>query len=209
MIIPKNWNEIEAKEVGDFMNLSLGGHICKILDVREYTSELSGNTSLKVSIDIDENNEFKDYFKKQYDSNTLSERKWPTGAVKYLSLKEEQAPYLKGFIKAVENSNNIKINVEAGKELDLTQFKGLKIAGVFGLEEYKNDKGEVKTSTKLVQFRSLDKLKEIQIPKVKLISGEMVDYDDYQEMKQDNKLTGREITDEELDKFLDNAGLNL
>ena len=209
MVIPNNWNEIESKEAGEFTNLSLGGHTCKILDVREYTSEVSGNTSLKVSIDIDENNEFKDYFKKQYDNNTLSERKWPSGAVKYLSLKEEQMSYLKGFISAVEKSNNIKIKADAGKELDLSQFKGLKIAGVFGWEEYQNDKGEVKTTTKLVQFRSLDKLKEIKIPKVKLISGEMVDYEDYQKNKKDNKLTGTEITGEEIDKFLDNAGITL
>ena len=107
MIIPSNWKEIESKESGEFMNLSLGGHACKILDVREYTSEVSGNTSLKVSIDIDENNEFKDYFKRQYDNNNLSEKKWPSGAVKYLSTKSEQMSYLKGFITAVEKSNNI------------------------------------------------------------------------------------------------------
>ena len=209
MIVPKNWNEIESKEAGEFVNLSLGGHACKILDVREYTSEISGNTSLKVSIDIDENGEFKDYFKKQYDSNNLSERKWPSSAVKYLSLKEEQMSYLKGFISAVEKSNNIKIKVDAGKELDLSQFKGLKIAGVFGLEEYENDKGEIRTTTKLVQFRSLDKLSEIKIPKVKLISGEMVDYEDYQKNKKDNKTVGKELTEEEIDKFLDNAGITL
>lgn len=207
MIIPKNWNEIESKEAGDFTNLTLGGHVCRILDVREYTSETSGNTSLKVSIDIDENNEFKDYFKKQYDNNNLSEKKWPTGAVKYLSLKEEQMSYLKGFITTVEKSNNVKIKVEEGKELDLTQFKGLKVVGVFGLEEYQNDKGEIKTTTKLVQFRSLDKLNEVKIPKVKLISGEMVEYEDYQKNK--NNPIARQLTDEELDKFLDNAGLNL
>lgn len=209
MIIPNNWNEIEAKEVGDFTSLTLGGHICKILDVREYTSEVSGNTSLKVSIDIDENNEFKDYFKRQYDNNNLSEKKWPSGAVKYLSTKSEQMSYLKGFITAVEKSNNIKIKVEEGKELDLKQFTGLKIAGQFGLEEYQNDKGEIKTSTKLINFRSLDKLNEIKIPKVKLISGEMVDYEEYQKTKNDNKLVGKEITDEELDRFLDNAGITL
>lgn len=209
MIIPKNWKEVEAKESGEFMNLSLGGHTCKILDVREYTSEVSGNTSLKVSIDIDEKGDFKDFFKKQYDNNKLSEKKWPSGAVKYLSTKSEQMAYLKGFITAVEKSNNIKIKVEEDKELDLNQFVGLKIAGQFGLEEYENDKGEIKTTTKLVQFRSLDKLNEIKIPKVKLISGEMVDYEDYQKMKKDNNPTGRQLSDEELDNFLDNAGINL
>lgn len=207
MVIPNNWNEIEAKEAGDFMSLTLGGHICKILDVREYTSELTGNVSLKVSVDIDEKSEFDGYFRKQYDNNNLSEKKWPSGAVKYLSLKEEQAPYLKGFITSVENSNNCKIKVEAGKELDLEQFKNLKIAGIFGLEEYRNDKGEIKTATKLTNFRSLDKLNEIKIPKVKLISGEMVEYEEYQ--KNRNTSNSRELTDKEIDDFLDNSGITL
>lgn len=207
MVIPNNWNEIEAKEAEDFMSLTLGGHICKILDVREYTSELTGNVSLKVSVDIDEKSEFDGYFRKQYDNNNLSEKKWPSGAVKYLSLKEEQAPYLKGFITSVENSNNCKIKVEAGKELDLEQFKNLKIAGIFGLEEYKNDKGEIKTATKLTNFRSLDKLNEIKIPKVKLISGEMVEYEEYQ--KNRNTSNSRELTDKEIDDFLDNSGITL
>lgn len=207
MVIPNNWNEIEAKEAGDFMSLTLGGHICKILDVREYTSELTGNVSLKVSVDIDEKSEFDGYFRKQYDNNNLSEKKWPSGAVKYLSLKEEQAPYLKGFITSVEKSNNCKIKVEAGKKLDLEQFKNLKIAGIFGLEEYRNDKGEIKTATKLTNFRSLDKLNEIKIPKVKLISGEMVEYEEYQ--KNRNTSNSRELTDKEIDDFLDNSGITL
>lgn len=195
MIIPKNWNEIEAKESGEFTSLSLGGHICKVLDVREYTSETSGNTSLKVSIDIAEGSEYDNYFKKQYDSNNLSERKWPSGAVRYLSLKEEQMSYLKGFFKSLENSNiGFKVNVESGKELDLKQFVGLKIVGVFGWEEYQNDKGEIKTATKLTQFRSLDKLNEIQIPKVRLLSGELVDYEFYKNNKSTNRVESNNVT---------------
>ena len=46
------WDETEAKEFGEFENLELGGHEIVILDAREYTSEISGNTSLKVSVDI-------------------------------------------------------------------------------------------------------------------------------------------------------------
>ena len=206
MVIPKNWDEVEAKEVGDFTTLSLGGHICKILDVREYTSELSGNTSLKVAVDIAEGTEYDGYFKKQYEANTAEKKKWPSGAVKYLSLKEEQTAYLKGFIQAVKNSNPAaKITVEAGKELDCEQFKNKVIVGVFGWEEYENDKKEIKVATKLIQFRSLDKLNEIEIPKVKLISGEYVSVDDYEEFYKDkggNKTNGNvnkvEITDEML-----------
>ena len=187
MIIPNNWNEIEAKETGEFKNLTLGGHICEILDLREYTSELTGNTSLKVSIDIKENSEFDNYFKKQFDNNTLKDKKWPSSATKYLSLKEEQTAYLKGFITAVEKSNNCKIKTEIGKELDYEQFKNKKIVGVFGWEEYMNNKKEKKVATKLLHFRSLDKLSEIEIPDVKLLNGEYVSIDDYEEFYKNKK----------------------
>lgn len=201
MIIPKNWNEIEAKETGDFMSLSLGGHVCKILNVKEHTNEITGNVSLKVSVDIDEDNEYKDYFKKIYDKNTLSERKWPSGASRYISLKEEQMPRFKGFITAVNNSNNVKLNVVEGKELDLAQFTGKKIVAVFGLKEYQNDKGEIKTTVYLADFRSIDKLSEIKIPKVQLIGeNNYMDYEEYQKSKTNKPKTTEmpTITDEML-----------
>lgn len=170
------WDTTEAKEMGDFETLELGGHEIVIMDAREYTSEISGNTSLKVSVDIAGKDKQAGYFKKQYDNNIMADRKWPSGAVKYLSLKDEQIAYLKGFVTAVENSNNgFKFDINGSWE----QLKGKKLAGQFGLEEYKDNEGKVKTATKLIQFRSLDKLKEIKIPKVKLIDETFVEYEDY------------------------------
>lgn len=174
------WETTEAKEFGESERLELGGHELVILDAREYTSEISGNTSLKISVDIAGNDKQKGFFQKQYDANTLSERKWPSGAVKYLSLKDEQLAYLKGFITALEKSNpSFKFNKKGTWE----QLKNLKVAGQFGLEEYQDSEGKTKTATKLVQFRSLDKLNEIKIPKVKLLNGEMVDYEEYKNRK--------------------------
>ena len=170
------WDKIEAKEFGDFETLELGGHEIVIMDAREYTSEFTGNTSLKVSVDIAGNDKQKGFFKNQYDENANSDKKWPSGAVKYLSLKDEQLAYLKGFITSLEKSNNnFKFNTKGNWE----QLKGLKLAGQFGLEEYKDNEGNIKAATKLVQFRSLDKLNEIKIPKVKLLDGSYVSYDDY------------------------------
>ena len=170
------WDKSEAKEFGEFENLELGGHEIVILDAREYTSEISGNTSLKVSVDIAGKDKQAGFFKKQYEDNTNADKKWPTGAVKYLSLKDEQLAYLKGFITSLEKSNNnFKFNTKGNWE----QLKGLKLAGQFGLEEYKDNEGNIKAATKLVQFRSLDKLNEIKIPKVKLLDGSFMEYEDY------------------------------
>ena len=174
------WDETEAKEFGEYENLELGGHEIVILDAREHKSEFSGNISLKISVDISGSDKQKGFFKKQYDENTSADKKWPTGAVKYLSLKDEQLGYLKGFITSLEKSNpGFKFNKKGTWE----QLKNLKLAGQFGLEEYKKQDGTIGTATKLVQFRSLDKLKEIKIPKVKKLDGSLVEYEDYKETK--------------------------
>ena len=174
------WETTEAKEFGEYENLELGGHEIVILDAREHKSEFSGNISLKISVDISGNDKQKGFFKKQYDENTSADKKWPTGAVKYLSLKDEQLGYLKGFITSLEKSNpGFKFNKKGTWE----QLKNLKLAGQFGLEEYKKQDGTIGTATKLVQFRSLDKLKDIKIPKVKKLDGSLVEYEDYKETK--------------------------
>lgn len=170
------FNKTEAKEFGDYENLELGGHLLTIVAIGEHTSEISGNTSLKVCVDISKGDKQEGFFKKQYDNNTNKDKKWSSSGTKYLSLKDEQLAYLKGFITAVENSNNgFKFNPNG----EWNQLKGLKIAGQFGLEEYLDSEGHTKTITKLIQFRSIDKLKDITIPRVKKLDGSLVEYDDY------------------------------
>lgn len=195
------FEKTEGKEFGESERLELGGHELVIMDAREHTG-LTGNVSLKICVDIAGNDKQKGFFKRQYDNNNLSERKWPNGATKYLSLKDEQISYLKGFITSLEKSNNnFKFNTKGTWE----QLKGLKIAGQFGLEEYEKQDGDIGTATKLVQFRSLDKLNEIKIPKVKLLNGELMEYEEYKnrnnEVQQLNDLFGSgvvEISDEEM-----------
>lgn len=201
---PNNYDEVVVNE--DFERIELGGHKGIILKVQEYTSEVSGNTSLKVCVDTSNDDKQPNYFKKQYDNNTLSERKWSNSAIKYVSLKEDEncVKMLKGFITAVENSNTGFV-YDWNKEVN--QLEGKKVGLMFGLEEYQDNEGKIKTTSKLVQFRSIDKVENTKIPKVKLISGEMVEYEDYQKNK--NNPIARQLTDEELDKFLDNAGITL
>lgn len=197
---PKNWDSVQAN-TGDYENLKLGAHEVVIKDAYEYTG-MTGNKSLKVEVDIAGNDEQKGFFQKQYDNNTLSERKWPSAGCKYISLKEDDTcvAMFKGFTTVVENSNQgYKWN------FDEKSLIGKKLCAVFGLEEYKKQDGDIGTATKLVQFRSLDKLNEIKIPKVKLLNGELIDYEKYKnrndETHQLNELFGSgvvEISDEEM-----------
>lgn len=181
---PKDWETTEAIEFGDYERLEVGGHEVVIKDAYEYTSEQSGNTSLKVEVDIAGKDKQAGFFQKQYDNNTNEDKRWPSGGCKYISLKEEPkcVGMFKGFTTAVENSN------QGYKwDFDETKLKGKKLCGVFGLEEYEKQDGTIGTVVKLQQFRSLDKLNEVQIPKVKLLSGKLVDYDDYMEQKEENQ----------------------
>ena len=109
----KEWESVEAIEMGERETLELGGQEVVIMDARLYESPVSHNVSLKVCVDIAGNDKQKGFFKKQYDNNTMSEAKWPTGATKYLSLKNEQIAYLKGFVTSLEKSNpSFKFNTK-------------------------------------------------------------------------------------------------
>ena len=179
---PKTYDEISINE--DFERLELGGHKGIIIKAEEYTSPQSGKTSLKVYVDTASDDKQPEYFKKQYENDTRIDRKYPNGAIKYVPIGEEenQIKMLKSFLTCVENSNT-NYTYDWNKEVD--QLKGKKIGLVFGQEEYTSQDGTTKLATKLNQFRSIDKVDNIKIPKVKLLDGSYVSYDDYMERKED------------------------
>ena len=176
---PKNYDEVQVNQ--EFERITLGGHKGIIKSVEEYTSTMTGNTSLKVVVDTDKDDKQPGYFQEQYDNDTRTDKKWSNGAIKYVSLKEDEncVKMLKSFITAVENSNN-GFTYDWNKEID--QLKGKKVGLVFGLEEYTDNEGKTKTATKLNQFRSIDKVDSVKIPKVKLLDGTYIDYEEYSEM---------------------------
>ena len=179
---PKTYDEISINE--EFEKLELGGHKGIIIKVEEYTSDFSGKKSLKVYVDTSIDDKQPEYFKKQYENDTRIDRKYPNGAIKYVPLGEEenQVKMLKSFLTCIENSNT-NYTYDWNKEVD--QLKGKKIGLVFGQEEYTSQDGTTKLATKLNQFRSIDKVDNVQIPKIKLLDGSYVSYDDYMERKED------------------------
>ena len=162
LVKPSNYDKIQVNQ--EFERLELGGHKGIIKNIIEYTSAISGNTSLKVEVDTSSDDKQPNYFQKQFDENTNMDKKWSNSGTKYVSLKQDEncIKMLKAFITSVENSNN-GFSFDWNKEVD--QLKGKKVGLVFGLEEYQNDKGETKTATKLTQFRSIDKVENARIPK--------------------------------------------
>lgn len=182
---PSNYDEVEVMEF-DFTPINLGGHKGVIMGAEEYTSQQSGKTSLKVSVDTAKDDIQPEYFAEQYRNDTRIDRRWSNSAIKYVSLGEEetQVRNLKAFITAYENSNDCKF--DWNKNWD--QLKGKKIGLVFGMEEYVSNSGDKKTNNKLREFRSIDKIDNIKIPKVKLLDNTYVDYEEYNK-QQENPLS--------------------
>lgn len=182
MIKPKLYDEIELMEF-DFTPISLGGHKGVIMKAEEYTSPQSGKTSLKISVDTAKDDIQPEYFAEQYRNDTRVDKRWSNSAIKYVSLGEEetQVRQLKAFITAYENSNNCEFDWSK----DWEQLKGKKIGLVFGMEEYESQDGTLKTNNKLREFRSIDKVDNIKIPKVKKLDNTYVDYEEYIVSKKD------------------------
>ena len=175
----ENWEKVEAKGMEDFKSLPIGAYECVIVGASIYKSEQSGKESFKVAVDI-ASGDYKDYFKKKYESNTNEDKKWDNNAVRYLAFEGDNISYFKGFITCVENSNK-----GYTWNWDENTLKGKKICGVFQYEEYEKQDGSKAVKVRLNRFRSIDKMKEIEVnDKVRLLNGKYMSIDDYNEKKE-------------------------
>lgn len=200
MEIIKDFDKVEAKGMEDFKALPIGAYECVIKDARINHNEQSGKDTFKVSIDI-ASGEYKDYFQKMYEADTRIDRKWNNNAIRYLAYEGDNVAYFKGFIKTIENSN-----VGYTWDWDETKLKGKKVCGVFQYEEYEKQDGTKGVKVRLSKFRSLDKMKDIEVSdSVKLLNGSYMTIDDYNERKEESndpfEAYGNsvEITDDILD----------
>lgn len=162
---PNDYDNVQA--YGEFTPLKLGGQICKIMQVKE-TKSSTGKDMLEISLDIAEGDQ-KDYYAQQYKTDTRDNKKW--GCIVYQLLKDNNENTNRGFksfITAVENSN-AGFKVAWGDKFAAC-FKGKLIGGVYGREQYLNSYQEKKFSTKCVQFRSVEAIRNgVDVPEDKLL----------------------------------------
>lgn len=161
---PNDYDNVQP--YGEFTPLKLGGHICKIMQVKE-TKSKAGRDMLEISLDIAEGDQ-KDYFANLYRTDTRENKKW--GCVVYQLTRDNDGNTSRGFktfITSVENSNPGFKAVWGDKFAAC--FKGKLIGGVFGREQYLKD-GEKKFATKCVQFRSVESIRAgVEVPEDKLL----------------------------------------
>lgn len=163
---PNNYETTQANR--EFTPLKLGGHVCKIMEVKEMVSR-TGLSMIKISLDIAEGDQA-NYYADMYRANTNQDKKW--GCDMYYVV-DESVDYgtknLKTFVTCVENSNN-GFKVSWGENWG-AQFKGKLVGGIFGREEYLNNKQEKKMATKCMQLRSVSSIRAgVEVPADKLLS---------------------------------------
>lgn len=165
---PADYDNVQA--YGEFSPLELGGHI---LTVKHVVSKLSkaGKNMLEIWLDTAPSDSQPNYFLEQYNSDTRENKKW--GCIVY-QLTEDAEGFtnrgLKTFITCVEKSNP-GFKVQWGENFEKC-FKDKLIGGIFRREEYLNQQGESKWSTKCFAFRSVDTIKAgVPVPEDKPLNG--------------------------------------
>lgn len=194
-----DWEKVEAKGMEDFKALPIGAYECVIKEANVHKSETSGKESFRVAVDI-ASGEYKDYYQNRYDSNNNANKKWDNNATRYLAFQGDNVAYFKGFITSVENSN-----VGYTWDWDESKLVGKKICGVFQYEEYENQEGKKGVKVRLTKFRSLDKMKDIDVSyNVKLLNGSYMSIDDYNERKEEATTPFNNLleTDDDVDSFI-------
>lgn len=154
----ENWDLID--EAGEFKPLPpmiVGVRITKVVDKADAEY-------FEIYCDITKG-EYKDHFKKMVEAGQKDLSKT------IRSYKANALPFFKAFITAVEKSN-------PGYKWDWDEQKlvGKGVIAVFGQEEYKDTDGNIKISTKIQEFRSLEAFNEgrIKLPELKKLPPEPV-----------------------------------
>lgn len=157
----------EAQAFGEFETLPAGGYKCIIKKVACETAS-NGKEFLKLAIDIAEG-EYKDFFKKKFDSDTrVTDKKWSGVWTVFIEGYNPGTtnPKFKGLITSVEASNN-GFKFDFAKEQDLTNKK---VGLVFREEEFLGTDGQTHSATKVFFAVSYDKAEEQKIPNKKTLN---------------------------------------
>lgn len=164
---PTDWENVQA--FTEFEPLELGGHVCKIMKVEEAKSR-SGKDMIIIYMDIAEGDQ-KGYYSDSYKADNRPDKKW--GCRVYQLLEDNDGNTSRGFktfIEAVEKSNiGFDVN-QIWNEQFCNYFQNKLIGGIFGREQFRTEKGELRFSIKCRSFTTVEKARAgIAAPEDKLL----------------------------------------
>lgn len=158
----EGWNEAPAY-TGEFEALPAGKYVCQIVQVN-VKQDQKGREQMAILFDIAEG-DYKGYYDRMFQAakkNDASQAKWK-GIFRQLT-HGNSLPFFKGVITSIERSNpGYQWNWD---EKSLVKKK---FGGIFGREEFLTNDGKKKMATKCVQIRSLDGLKDAEVPEDKIL----------------------------------------
>lgn len=189
------WDDVKTNNF-DYEKLNLGGHICKILDLKIEkftTKEGKDFEQLVLRIDIEEPDEQAGFYQRKFTEDANKDAmnaKWK-GVYKVTIPTDDSIDTVKTifktFVTSVEESNpGYKWNWEEKTLI------GKLFGGVFGIEEFIAQDGRTIAMTKCRFARSTEKVFEAKIPKVKLADKTTMDYEEYVEKKKNEKVAQEE-----------------
>lgn len=177
------YNEAQAF-TGESTALPAGKYVCEIKGAKE-TKTQNGKGMLVLQLDIAEG-DHKGYYSDAYAGRLIRnpKAKWPNGGLYRQGYEDNALPFFKGMITSIEQSN------EGFKwDWDEKKLKGKKIGVLFGREQFLGDDGKPHFATKAVGVRSLDGLKDAEVPADKLLSGyNSGSLDNYEDIEDDDVL---------------------
>lgn len=167
----KSVNRDKVRQSTGFEMLPKGAYVVKIIGIKVVDNQSGAGQHLKIAFDIAEG-QYKDFYKKQFDSNPNEDKMWPFDAVFLLTIPTDSSPEWMSeqfftFLANVEDSNEgYTFNG------DETKLNGKIFGGLFCNEQSESN-GNVYDHTKLRWTRAADdvrKNKYGKLPKDKLIS---------------------------------------
>lgn len=163
---PTGYDEAQAF-TGESMQLPAGLYVCAIKQVSE-TQTRNGRPQMAILFDIVEG-ENKGFYQAQFEAAKRMKgdgAKWK-GVYKQ-TMDGTSLPFFKGLMTSIEKSNP-GFQFPWGKEGNEKTLAGKKFGAVMGREQFLTDDNRKAFSTKVFQVRSIEGLKDAQIPEDKLL----------------------------------------
>lgn len=186
----KGYNEVQVNKFGE--KLKLGGHICKVLEakIETFTSkkDVKDYEQLIIKFDIEAPDEQAGFYANKFAEDAKKDAlnaKWK-GFHRISVPTDDSEDFIKSNFKAfttsIEESNQgYKWNWEENTLI------GKVFGGVFGYEEFVAQDGTTIPLTKIRYVRSTNKIEETPIPKVKMADKTLMEYEDYIEMRKNER----------------------
>lgn len=164
---PQGYDESQAY-TGESVQLPAGCYVCEIKRAATAKSQ-SGRDQFVLLFDIAEG-EHKGFYQKQYDLNRQQDANAKWKGVHKQTMDGTSTPFFKGLITSIEKSGNFKF--PWGQENNEKALAGKKFGAAMGREQFRTRDGKKMFSTKVFSVRSVEGLKDAEIPEDKLLADD-------------------------------------